>query len=129
MTKSAVPESGTDTCEPRTPPSRETANDLTATTTTMTIGTQARPKSLVNALPLSGPTNAYGFEDKQFGFQIPCWSAATRCARDCGEVVTSLSPTASSKGQWPLIQGYLHTLRAEEPEEAREEHSARINGC
>jgi hypothetical protein len=59
-----VPESGKDTYEPKTPRSRETVNDLTATTTTMTIGTQARAISLVIALLPSGSSGAYGFQDE-----------------------------------------------------------------
>src|SRR5690349_17181613 len=55
MIKSAVPESGKDTCEPTTARSRETAN---APTTTTTIRTQARPISLVIALLTSGPSDA-----------------------------------------------------------------------
>jgi hypothetical protein len=64
MTKSAVPESGTDTYEPKTPRSRETVNAPTATTT---IGTQARPISLAIALLTSGPSDAvHGVADETF---------------------------------------------------------------
>src|ERR1700758_3030284 len=71
MIKSAVPESGTDTYEPKTPPSRETANAPTATTT---IGTQARPISLLIALLTSSPSDAvHGVGDETVSART--WSA------------------------------------------------------
>src|ERR1700751_5450750 len=56
--KSAVPKAGMDECDPKTPCNRVAVNALAATTITMTIGTQARPISLVIALLSSGPRDA-----------------------------------------------------------------------
>jgi hypothetical protein len=56
--KSAVPESGADAYEPKSPRIRETVNALIANTITMTIGIQARPISFVIALLSSGPPAA-----------------------------------------------------------------------
>src|ERR1700751_6107785 len=53
--KSAVPKAGMDECDPKTPCNPVAVNALAATTIAMTIGTRARPISLVIALLSSGP--------------------------------------------------------------------------
>jgi len=116
MIKSALPESGTDTYEPKTPRSRETVNAPTATTT---IGTQARPTSLV--ITLLG--RSIGFCEIVCVVQQQCACAARRC----GHVFYGGLSGGADVVSWYNERRLMHRLRRRPPAEAETEYYARLH--